>query len=505
MPKRNSKASVSAGFDYVKFGKSVAKIHKYWARKPAMPVSQLIKKYSRAGDLVLDPFCGSGTIGIESIALNRNYRGFDLNPMAIRIAEICTNPIVEVSQIREAHEALNSLIGDKIMDLYRVGDEYSMYTIVLENGNVESMLCDRKFGSKRRVIEAVGPVERNPIKIESPFGEREFPEKFYKDRFTSKGLRRISDFYTTRNLNAIEMISHALENISNPAREYLQIALSNSLLHLSKLKSKNIRPLSVNSFWLPKDPVEENAWWRFSERVNGLIQGLTAIRERFDTLEISGKAEISRQSALEMTNIRDKSIDYIFTDPPYGDVIQYSELSFIWNSFLGEEYENLEEFIVNPVQRKDEDFFLDQLSKFFLECNRVLKPGKYFTLCFHNRHPYIWISAAKSLYNAGFALEGIQTFPFVGNTYNKTWSKFSPKSDVYLTVKKTEKKTHSEGDFINLEDILKKTAKTAQGTPGETYDKFVENALIAIFNGSDITVGKSFTLERLLEDVFREK
>ena len=42
-------------------------MHKYWARKPHNVVSEYIENYTKEGELVLDPFCGSGPTPIEAI------------------------------------------------------------------------------------------------------------------------------------------------------------------------------------------------------------------------------------------------------------------------------------------------------------------------------------------------------------------------------------------------------------------------------------------------------
>jgi DNA modification methylase len=50
-------------------------------------MSYLITLGSRPGDLVLDPFAGSGTACIASVLLNRHYIGIEIDPTFCRIAE----------------------------------------------------------------------------------------------------------------------------------------------------------------------------------------------------------------------------------------------------------------------------------------------------------------------------------------------------------------------------------------------------------------------------------
>ena len=70
---------------YNKEHSRIYKIHKYWARKPWYIVEKYIKKYSAVGDLVMDPFCGSGCTGLEAVINGRNFIGQDLNPTAIQV------------------------------------------------------------------------------------------------------------------------------------------------------------------------------------------------------------------------------------------------------------------------------------------------------------------------------------------------------------------------------------------------------------------------------------
>ena len=76
-------------------------MHKYWARKPHNVVSEYIKNYSEPGQIVLDPFVGSGVTALEAVKLGRKAIGIDLNPMAIFISRMTGKP-VDLDEIRGA-------------------------------------------------------------------------------------------------------------------------------------------------------------------------------------------------------------------------------------------------------------------------------------------------------------------------------------------------------------------------------------------------------------------
>jgi hypothetical protein len=56
-------------------------------------VRKFINELSSEGDLILDPFCGSGVSAVEALINNRNYVGYDINPLAVLIAKVRTTPI----------------------------------------------------------------------------------------------------------------------------------------------------------------------------------------------------------------------------------------------------------------------------------------------------------------------------------------------------------------------------------------------------------------------------
>ncbi len=71
----------------------VSKLHKYWSRKPWYLIEKSILDYSKEGDLVLDPFIGSGTVALESLLNKRKAVGYDLNPFACFLSNELVNNI----------------------------------------------------------------------------------------------------------------------------------------------------------------------------------------------------------------------------------------------------------------------------------------------------------------------------------------------------------------------------------------------------------------------------
>lgn len=499
--------------DQIKYDRrysKLAKMHKYWSRKPWFIVKEYIDKYSNAGDVVLDPFCGSGSIGLEAILLGRNFIGYDLNPFAVLLANSALDLKFDADSYNFEFAKLEKILKEKIMNLYKYKDSYILYTIIgpKNEKDYNAVVANYNFYEKDKISlkkEHINPKVNFPKGLKFP--DQDFPTKFYKDRFSYKGVKKVSDMFTKRNLLALALIFKEIESSNLKNKDLFILAFTNTLLHVSKLKAEGVRPLSVNNYWIPDDHIEENVWWRFSDRVENMKKGKLAIMERAKEGKRADNFTIRNESSLEMTAIKDRSIDFVFTDPPYGEAIQYSELSYIWNTWLSKTFHTKEEVIINPKQEKGVNQFNEQIARFLGETKRVLKNEGYFTLCFQNKDPEIWIDLVKKIYNKDFLLVDISSFDTFGNPYNKNWAKFSPKSDFYVTFQKKKdnavvvNKKNTSSDKI-AEEIIKylKKEKSKKNTfnLNKGYDLFVGVVINKIFNGYEISNTEKLTVENII-------
>ena len=67
--------------------------HAYPARMHPLTASRLVESFCPEGGAVLDPFCGSGTVLVETLLANREAYGSDVNPLAIELAMTKTSPL----------------------------------------------------------------------------------------------------------------------------------------------------------------------------------------------------------------------------------------------------------------------------------------------------------------------------------------------------------------------------------------------------------------------------
>ena len=73
--------------------------------------SRLIKKYSEQGEIVIDPFMGSGTTVVESLINNRIGIGTDINEIAHLVAKVKATPLKSLEVLKEFQKLENDLLS----------------------------------------------------------------------------------------------------------------------------------------------------------------------------------------------------------------------------------------------------------------------------------------------------------------------------------------------------------------------------------------------------------
>ncbi|MBF0591064.1 MAG: site-specific DNA-methyltransferase [Nitrospirae bacterium] len=89
--------------------------------------------FSSPGDIVLDPFCGSGTVLLEALLAGRNAIGADINPLGCLISRVKTTQIDE-SKMRKTIKNIKSKISEYpgTIELYIINLEYWFYPRIIE-------------------------------------------------------------------------------------------------------------------------------------------------------------------------------------------------------------------------------------------------------------------------------------------------------------------------------------------------------------------------------------
>lgn len=144
---------------------------------------------------------------------------------------------------------------------------------------------------------------------------------------------------------------------------------------------------------------------------------------------------ISTNSASKLP-IPDSSIDYVFVDPPFGDNLVYSELNFLWECWLRVFTNEPCETIVNPFSGKKLPQYTEGMSRAFEELYRVLKPGRWVTIEFHNSKNSVWISLQEALERSGFVIADVRVLDKKHGSIRQVQTTGAVKKDLVISAYK---------------------------------------------------------------------
>jgi len=150
----------------------------------------------------------------------------------------------------------------------------------------------------------------------------------------------------------------------------------------------------------------------------------------------SGSVLITTQSTNAMEQLDENTVDYIFTDPPFGENLMYSELNFLWESWLKVKTSNKQEVIVNKIQSKGLFEYQELMTECFKEYFRILKPNRWITVEFHNSKNAVWNSIQESIQKSGFIIADVRTLDKQHNSLKQVTSSVTIKQDLIISAYK---------------------------------------------------------------------
>src|SRR5690606_34087641 len=131
-------------------------------------------------------------------------------------------------------------------------------------------------------------------------------------------------------------------------------------------------------------------------------------------------------------------------DPPFGANLMYSELNFIWEAWLDVFTNNESEAIVNKEQNKKLWEYQILMENGFREFWRLLKPGHWMTVEFHNSQNAVWNAIQEALLQAGFVLADVSTLDKQQATFKQVTTTSAVKQDLILSAYKPSSKFEQE-------------------------------------------------------------
>lgn len=297
------------------------------------------------------------------------------------------------------------------------------------------------------------------------------------------GITHLHHFYTRRNFYVISALWELTLNYEKEIRDVLQLLILSYNSSHSTLMTRVVAKKGQKDFvltgaqsgvlYVSSLPVEKNI-------LVGLKRKSIAFEKAFELIRGSSSRVIVKNMSSEQLPIADGSIDYVFTDPPFGDYIPYAELNQINELWLGSTTDRSKEIIVSKAQDKSVEQYGAMMSSVFSEIERTLNPHGKATVVFHSAKSKIWQGLANAYSKAGLIVKYTSVLDKLQASFKQTNSTISVKGDPLLLLTKGDVNQYYELDTYPLmEEIFRGVDfnDVDELTPERLYSRYINKCL----------------------------
>lgn len=450
----------------------------FFAKKPWQVVQEYIKHYTVPGDLVCDPFVGSGVTAVEALVLGRRAVAGDINPVARFITRMTAVAPVDLVALQAAYEQVRASAQADIEAL----DELP-----------EAALFERL---------GVLAYPRDPI----PGGVRR------------GGVETVDRLHTPRQLAGLTLLRDAINQTEDAlARDLLRVALANTVRYANTmyilpfdnkgrrrspyrgdvgfLRRFSYSPASNDRFY------EIHVWPTFERTFNAVQRAKEETNRLIGTRYSAGSFTLAGVAASKIHEITGEgTVDYCFTDPPYSNEIRFLDLSTLWAAWLGMRItgeDRQAELLIDPKQGKPRERFEQDFAASMESIARALKDDRWFTLVYKDSDLSLWQTIVAACEASGLRfVNAIWQDVGIPSTRQIESPGVNPKGDMYLNFRKMAPR--------RFEALYRPLQPLALPTRTNYIEHEVERLIVA-YLGADIELITSGVIQQVLNSrAFRD-
>ncbi len=307
-------------------------------------------------------------------------------------------------------------------------------------------------------LATLAKVETLPLPASVPTSRFPIEEMYHGSRIAPKGFTHVHHFYLPRAAQAMGALwAKAQSHPDARIRAFLLFMVEQGLRGMSVLnRYKPIQYGRVGGsqvgldmpgvYYVSSISSEVSPHYQFDGKLNRLVSA-------FQNQWAKPNNAFVTSGTAARTALPSDSVDYIFTDPPFGENIFYADLNFLVEAWHGVITDAKPEAIIDKFKKKALPEYQHLMQRCFAEYHRVLKPGRWMTVVFSNSKAAVWNAIQVALQQAGFVVAEVTALDKVQGSYRQVTSTTAVKQDLVISAYKPNG---------GLEDRFEKSGATVE-------------------------------------------
>ena len=284
--------------------------------------------------------------------------------------------------------------------------------------------------------ELVRRIAELPLSADVPTNRLPIEDMYHGSRLAPKGVTHAHHFFLPRSAHALAAVwRRANAHPDTRVRHMLLYFVEQAIWGLSILNrfgpthySQVNRQLS-GVYYISSQISEVSPRYNLGNKLSRLIKTFDRSLARPDS------GCVVTASTTASLGLPDGAVDYIFTDPPFGENIYYADLNLLVESWHGVLTNAMPEAIIDRFKKKGLPHYQRLMQRCFEEYWRVLKPGRWVTVVFHNSRNAVWTAIQEAMLAAGFVVADVRTMDKQQGSYRQVTST-AVKQDLVISAYK---------------------------------------------------------------------
>ena len=297
-------------------------------------------------------------------------------------------------------------------------------------------------------------IEEMPWPDAIPANPWPIKEMYHGSRIEPKGFNHTHQFFLSRPAIALGKLWELAHSESDDRiRAMLLFFIEQAVWGLSRMaryvptRFSQVNQYLSGVYYIASQHSECSPWYILDGKLSRLTK---AFAQKWGVLGCSMVATDSADSI----GLPDESLDYVFTDPPFGENIPYADLNLVIESWHGVITNTTTEAIIDKPKGKELAEYQGLMSVCFRNYYRALKPGRWITVEFSNSQASVWNSIQSTLQEAGFVVANVAALDKQQRSFRSVTSPTAVKQDLVISAYKPNG---------GLEERFKKTGHTPEG------------------------------------------